>query len=193
MDASVYAVLLLLTGILLLVAEVFIPSGGIIMVLALTSLAGAGCCAWSAWHVTNPLYFWIFLASMAVLVPIVIGVAFYVWPHTPIGRRAILEAPAPADVASFVELEERLARLVGEQGEAVTMLNPAGIVRIHGERLHCQSEGTIIELGTIVRVTSVQGNRVTVRPARLESMPATDAAPPQRSQAKPPPLDFEVS
>lgn len=201
MDSSTWSVLLLLIGLLLLVAEVFIPSGGLISVLAVACLAGATWCAWNAWWVRSPGYFWGFLASMAVLLPVVVWAAFSIWPNTAIGRRAILEAPTPSEVASFVELEGRLSRLVGATGEAVTVLNPAGIVRIQGERVHCQSDGSvIIERGVSVKVISVKGNRVVVR---RWSAPESDAAPQAVAKlgpepvAKPdpphmPPLDFDL-
>lgn len=213
MDSSIWGVLLLLIGVLLLVAEVFIPSGGMISILAVTCLVGATWCAWSAWWIRSPIYFWTFLATMAMLLPTVVSVAFYIWPNTPIGRKAILEAPTQSEIASFVELEEKLARLVGATGEAVTLLNPAGIIRVNGQRVHCQSEGSIIEQGTMIKITSVQGNRVVVRPCPtgpahtglppVEETPASRGtagatAAPQgdvvvnREASHTPPLDFDL-
>src|SRR5262249_53188211 len=163
MDYSTWAFLLLAVGVTLLIAEVFIPSGGVISVLATLSFAGAVICAWQAWWGTSQASFWGFLAGMALLLPVVIVVAFLVWPNTPIGKRAILEAPAPHEVASFVEQEEKYRQMVGKIGETVTTLNPAGIVRIDGHRVHCQSEGMILDAGTRVRVISVRANSVVVR------------------------------
>lgn len=190
MDYSTWAFLLLAIGAMLLVAEVFIPSGGVITILATLSLVGAVVCAGNAWWSSNPAYFWGFLTSMALLLPVVIGVAFYIWPSTPLGKRAILEAPQPHEVASFVEQEERYGRMVGQSGETLTMLNPAGIVRIGGHRVHCQSEGSILEAGVRVRVISARGNRVLVRPIDDESAPSADAAP---GDASPEPLDFDLT
>src|SRR5712672_3138574 len=163
MDYSTWAFLLLAIGVTLLVAEVFIPSGGVISVLSTLSLVGALVCAWQAWWGTSQGSFWGFVSGMALLLPVVIVVAFYVWPNTPIGRRAILEAPAPHEVASFVEQEEMYRQMVGRTGRTVTTLNPGGIVRIDGHRVHCQSEGNILDAGTFVRVISARANRVVVR------------------------------
>src|SRR5690242_16604855 len=113
MDYSTWAFLLLAVGVTLLIAEVFIPSGGIISVLSTLSLLGAIFCAWQAWWSTSQGTFWGFLAGMALLLPVIIAGAFYVWPSTPIGKRAILEAPAPHEVASFVEQEEKHRQMVG--------------------------------------------------------------------------------
>src|SRR5213078_1535529 len=109
-------------------------------------------CAWFAWWSRSPGYFWTFVVSMSLLLPAAVCVAFYFWPSTPIGRRAILEAPTSEEVSAFGDLQEKYARMVGQIGETVTLLNPAGIIHIQGERVHCQSEGVIIEQQTPVRV-----------------------------------------
>jgi membrane-bound ClpP family serine protease len=83
--------------------------------------------------------------------------------------------------------------MVGRIGETVTTLNPSGIVRIDGHRLHCQSEGGILEAGTPVRVISARSNSVTVR--RID--PNAPGALLDKSPAAPPandePLDFDLA
>jgi membrane-bound ClpP family serine protease len=190
MDYSTWAFLLLAIGAMLLVGEVFIPSGGVITILAALSLIGAIVCAGNAWWGSSPGYFWGFVTGMAFFLPVVIGAAFYVWPSTPLGKRAILEAPAPHEVASFVEQEERYGRMVGKFGETLTMLNPAGIVRIDGHRVHCQSEGSILDAGVRVRVISAKGNRVIVREAGEEIAAPENSA---TSRAPSQPLDFDLT
>lgn len=163
MDSSTWAFLLLTIGVLLFVAEVFIPSGGAITMLALSCLIASIWCAWNAWWHSNPTMFWMFLALLLVATPAAVGGAFSVWQHTPLGRRAILQPPTPDEVAAFTELEQHLAELVGKVGDTVSPLNPAGIVKVEGERVQCQSEGMIIDIGCRVRVIAVQGSRVIVR------------------------------
>lgn len=193
MDASTWAILLLLIGMLLLVAEVFIPSGGAISVAAGLTLLGAVVAAFYAWWPKSPGAFWSFLASMAVLLPASLGVAFYFWPSTPIGRRAILEAPAPGEVEAFAELQEKFARMIGRIGETVTLLNPAGIILIDGQRVHCQSEGMILEPRTPVKVIAVQGNRVVVRLCTRDEQAAQEAANVVEKSPSNTPLDFDIS
>ncbi|HLJ11796.1 MAG TPA: NfeD family protein [Planctomycetaceae bacterium] len=193
MDYSIWAFLLLAVGVTLLVAEVFIPSGGVISVLSTLSLLGALVCAWHAWWSTSQATFWGFVGGTAFLLPVVVAVAFYIWPNTPLGRRAILEAPAPHEVASFVEQEEKHRQMVGKTGETVTALNPAGLARIDGHRVHCQSEGVILDAGTPIRVIAARANSVIVR--RLD--PNAPAAEPSsgslRRSADDQPLDFDLS
>lgn len=202
MDTSTWAVVLLLLGMLILIAEVFIPSGGLMTVAAVICLGGAITCAWMAWWESRPQYFWWFLSTMAVVLPSAVGIAFMIWPHTALGKQAILEGPRPEDVASFPELEAQFAKLPGRLGETLSVLNPAGIVRIDEQRIHCTSEGMIIDPGVVVRVLSVQGNRVVVRQAppgtelssdpesRLHSGAGRDQHVPPENDA---PLDFEIT
>lgn len=192
MDYSIWAILLLAVGVTLLIAEVFIPSGGIISILAALSLAGAVVCAYKAWWTTSPGYFWSFVSIMVLLLPIVLGGAFYIWPSTPLGKRAILEGPAPDEIAAFVEQEEKYSQMVGKLGETVTALNPAGIVRIEGQRVHCQSEGLIIDAGVTVRVVAARANGVIVRQAAGDSH-APAAEPPRSAADRDRPLDFDMS
>lgn len=190
MEYSTWALLLVAIGAVLLVAEVFIPSGGVIAVLAAASLVMAVYCAYHAWYAEHTAYFYLFLAGMVTMLPVGVGAAFYVWPNTSIGKRAILEGPAPDDVVPFQELEQRFTQMLGKTGETLTMLNPAGIARIDGRRVHCQSEGTIIDSGVPIRVISVTANRVVVRPhvPAPESSKSSPAGPP----GEPDPLDFDI-
>lgn len=192
MEYSTWAMLLLFIGLLLLVAEVFIPSGGAISVVAGVSLLAAIVCAFNAWWPQSRGLFWTYLASMAMLLPLAVAVAFYFWPSTPIGKRAILEAPAPEEVESFVELQEKFARMVGRIGETVTLLNPAGIVKIDGERFHCQSEGMILEPGAPARVIAVQGNRVVVRRCSAEELLEQQQLARAQDAAGNAPVDFDI-
>ncbi len=190
---STWAFILLAIGITLLIAEVFIPSGGIISVLSTLSLLGALVCAWQAWWDTSQLSFWSFVGGMAILLPATAIAAFYIWPSTPLGKRAILDAPAPHEVASFVEQEEKYRQMVGKIGETVTALNPAGIVRIDGQRVHCQSQGMILDPGIRVRVISARGNSVVVRQVDPNSQEMNAAA---SADPRPPadqPLDFDLT
>ncbi len=193
MEYSTWAFLLLAIGVVLLVAEVFIPSGGIIGILSAISFIGAIVFAWYAWWGTSQGAFWGFLLGISLLLPCLAVIAFYVWPNTPIGRRAFLEAPAPHEVVAFVEQEERHQKMVGKTGETVTTLNPAGIVRVDGQRVHCQSEGIILDAGTLVRVISARANSVVVRRIDPHAPPAQLGAAAEHHSAADQPLDFDLT
>lgn len=187
MDSSIWAIALLLATLVLLFLEVLIPSGGLIFCAAMVCLIGSIWAAWDAWWGSNSIYWWIYVASVCVLIPTSVGTAIYTWPYTPIGRKA--EPPSEEEVTPYLEEQRRLERLVGHVGEVITPLNPAGMVRVEGQRLHACSEGLLIPVGDTVRVLSVQGNRVVVR--KSEPLPHSDPESHGESSEGDAPLDFD--
>jgi membrane-bound serine protease (ClpP class) len=59
--------------------------------------------------------------------------------------------------------------IVGERGEAVTPLSPAGKVRVHGELWSAVTSGEKLPAGCTVTVESVSGLTLTVRMSELQS------------------------
>jgi len=194
MDPQIWAIVLLFVSLCLLFAEVLIPSGGLIFFLSLLFLGGALWSAWDAWWASNPVLWWLFLAGVIVLLPASVGAAIYVWPHTPIGR--MMEPPTEDEVTPYVEEQRRLEQLVGQYGETVTPLTPAGIARVSGQRVHCFSEGMIVGSGEKIKVLAVRGNRLLVRQVTPEDSPGSPtpelAAGDDRKDSDIPPLDFDL-
>jgi membrane-bound serine protease (ClpP class) len=159
---------LILLGLLLLIAEVFIPSGGVLFVLALVSLiAGITMIFFipesRGGGVTAGL---LTIAIVFVLVPLAVGIAFYYWPKTPFGKRFILAAPQSEEEQppqAFPERED-LLQLKGQVGRAVSPLRPSGIVVIQGRRVDAETEGVFVDVGCYVRVVDVRPSYVIVRP-----------------------------
>jgi membrane-bound serine protease (ClpP class) len=58
---------------------------------------------------------------------------------------------------------EQDAGLVGQTGEAFTILRPSGRARIGGKLVDVVAEGDFLDPGTPVEVVDVAGNRVIVR------------------------------
>lgn len=187
MDSNaVFAILLLIAGIGILTAEVFVPSGGLLGVITFFTLIVSIVFAYRAWGTSNPNLFWAFCASLLVLVPTALGSAFYVLPRTPMGKRVLLEAPTTEQVTPFVEENRRLMELVGQFGKAVSPLAPGGLVSIRGERIHAFSEGLIVEPGQSVEVIEVRGARLLVRPGEPPAQTSSAGAEPSSR------LDFEI-
>ena len=162
MNYEFYAVLLAIVGIGLLVAEIFIPSGGLILIAAvLTFLASI----WFAWEAPSEtrVFFWSFLGALVLLVPAALICGFYYFPRTEYGRRILLEAQSLEELTPFAEEEAFLTQLIGRTGKTITLMNPGGLVLVENERLHCESQGMLIEPNTDITVIDVKGNRVVVR------------------------------
>jgi membrane-bound ClpP family serine protease len=155
---------LLATALLLVVVEVFVPSGGLISLLSLgCAIAGIVCLFQisTAWGIAGIL-------SVLVLAPLALGFALKIWPSTPIGRRLILGDRSEEEIAQekLREMRERdlVKALVGTEGLALTDLRPVGTVQVGGKRYEALAEGKIVPAGTRVRITAAQDNQIRVRP-----------------------------
>ena len=180
MEYQHYAALLAIVGLGLLVAEIFIPSGGLILITAVLSFIASIWFAWEAWNETLA-YFWSFLGALVLIIPAALIGALYYFPRTEFGRRILLEAQSLDELTPFAEEEAFLSQLIGRIGTTITLLNPSGMVLVDHERLHCESRGMLIEADTDVEVIAVKGNRlvVSIQTQRQDSEGDQDA--PNRS------------
>lgn len=154
---------LLAAGILLVVVEVFIPSGGLIAVAAAgCAIAGVYCLfrVGTTWGLAG-------IGAVLVLGPASFGFALRIWPHTPIGRKMLMgevtEEQLEAQRAEEERQREQFRAMVGAEGVALTPLRPIGAVRIGSEKFEALAETTIIEAGQKVRVVAAQDNQLKVR------------------------------
>lgn len=162
MDNLTIGFILVGVALVLLVAELFLTTGGVLMVAAgIADLIGLS----MIFIYGDPYIGFTTLAAEAVILPLFAALAFYVWPNTPMGRRMILRAQSHGDdtLAATPAIQE-LEQLRGRVGKAVSVLRPAGVVEFDGRRVDCLSEGILIEPETWVRCVDVKTNRVFVRP-----------------------------
>lgn len=171
MNELIWSLLLLLLGLGLLVLEAFVPSGGVLGVLCVLSIAASISVAFmGGWHIGL-----LMLVLTMAIVPLVLAIGIKWWPRTPIGRAVVLEPPnGDEDVLPDDEVYRKWKSLIGRRGVAKTKLLPSGAVIIDGETFDAFSEGMAIEPGQTVRVTAMRTNRIVVR---LEEGPLTKAAP----------------
>ncbi|MBL8964094.1 MAG: hypothetical protein KF787_10010 [Phycisphaeraceae bacterium] len=160
----VWGVSLLAVAALLLVIEIFVPSGGLIGTLSIASAIAGIICLWrhdTVWGAAGTL-------GTMVAGPIIFFQGLKIWRHTPLGRRMVGELPEEVQQARRDE-EARQARellaLVGAEGEAITDLRPVGVVRIKGKRYDALSETYLIPAGSRVRVVLAEPNQIKVRQA----------------------------
>lgn len=155
-------VLLLGLGLLLIVAEVLIPSMGILGVAAAACILGALVWAFTVDAVLGMQV----LVAVALAVPAVVLFAFRILPHSPLGRKLI------AGGFSFEDGEATDRRdrgLLGQVGTVEAPLRPAGTARLAGRRVDVMSRGELIESGTTVKVIEVRANRVVVARHQAEA------------------------
>ncbi len=160
MTPLTWAVLLLSIGLLLVVVEMFIPSGGALGFLSAGSIIASIVMAFrhSAAAGTG------FMALAVFGTPLLMAIGFKVWPRTPMGRRILLEVPRPDDVLPDDDLRRQLKDLVGKRGRAKTLMLPGGPVEIEGRTFDAVSQGQPVEQGAAVKVVEIRGTRIVVRP-----------------------------
>lgn len=153
---------LLALSILLIVLEAFVPSGGIIgAAAAICAVAGVV----ALFRVSNT---WGFAGLLTV---IVLGPMAFLWglkmlPVTPMGRKLL--GPSAGEIARASldrdkpRLDARLA-LMDAEGVAVTDLRTVGVVEIDGVRHDAKAEVGVIDRGTPIKVTGVDGMQIRVR------------------------------
>src|SRR5207244_411546 len=95
MSPLAWSILLMLFGLALVALEVFVPSGGILGFLSLGSLLAS---IFLAFYYYGPDVGFVFVLVAAVGLPSVLIVAFKWWPHTPMGKRLLLDLPRSDDV-----------------------------------------------------------------------------------------------
>ena len=155
------AVLIILyaVSVLILVAEIFIPSHGLLSVTGVGFLVAAIVKTFSYGGREAGI---IAILACLVFLPAFAGVAIKYWRYTPIGRRISPPNPVLTSADAGVPVEE-LTRLIGQTGSAVTTLRPVGICEFNGKRVSCVAEFGMVEHGTIVEAVRVSGSNLAVQ------------------------------
>jgi len=153
----VAAIALTCVALMLFFAEIFIPSFGLISLVALGCMAGSVALAFQAGAGVG----YLFIVLNVLAIPIVVVIAFKLLPRSPLVLSRTLDGEKPRGPA--VESDQEL---VGKEGVAETDLRPAGKARIDGRRVDVLTAGEYVEPGTRVKVIRVEGARVFVKTAR---------------------------
>jgi membrane-bound serine protease (ClpP class) len=143
----------LITGLMLIGAEVFVP-GGVVGFIGGMSLLGAVVTGFIAF----PGYGGFIAAGIVLLVGVVVGLWIKYFPRSPVGKKMTVTQ----DLATFRAGQDDLAQLRGKEGEALSELRPAGFAMIDGRRIDVVTQGEMILKGAKVSVVDVDGNRVVV-------------------------------
>lgn len=149
--------ILLLVGLFLVGAEIFVP-GAVLGVIGGLALLAAIALAFS---IFTP--YTAFMIAIGVIV--LLGICLVLWirlfPRTAIGRSLTLSKEVRTSGTP-----EDLYDLLNHEGIAESALRPGGIAKLAGRRVDVVAEGAWIQAGTPVRVIEVEGNRVVVREVR---------------------------
>ncbi len=154
---------LLISGVLLLGIEIFLP-GGIVGAIGLLAAVGAMLLGFTVFSWRGGL-----LSAALIIIGIGLFVALLlkVFPGTRMGRRLTLEADGRQVKSGNAAMKD----LVGAEGVALSILRPSGMAVIQGRRRDVMAEGAWIDPGTPVRVVGVHGNTLMVRPLAPPTAP----------------------
>jgi membrane-bound serine protease (ClpP class) len=154
--AGYETIILFVIGILLLVAELFLP-GGLIGILGFAAILGS-----------------FFLASenvihmgISVLIAIIISIVASIFMIKVLGRKMsifkkIILNDSTNTEQGYVSNVNRVD-LLDKQGVTLTQLRPAGKIKIEDEIIDAVSEGAFIQKDQEVKVIKVEGSRIVVR------------------------------
>src|SRR5262245_53200129 len=130
MEPLTVAYLLIVLGLALLVAEVFVPSGGLLFVGSTLAIIAGVAMAFMYGDTSTGM---LTLLVVFVAGPLLAAAALYYWPRTPMARRFILPDQDATLAQMPVNLE--LEQLRGRFGRAISDLRPAGAAEFDGRRI----------------------------------------------------------
>ncbi len=148
-------VLCLITGVGLLVVEVFVPGFGLPGISGIVLLVVGIGLTWNAYGPVAGLAVTLIALALA-------GISISISVKSAATGRLSRSALILNEVTHSVDHEEAEA-LTGKEGVTDTVLNPVGIAEFDGVRLNVVSEGSYLEKGAKVRVQQVEGSKIIVR------------------------------
>jgi membrane-bound ClpP family serine protease len=159
MNDLFFAYALIVIGLLLMAAELFLPTGGIVFVLGVAGSIAGIAIAFNRSSTQGVVS----LIVVVVLVPIVGPILMHYWPRTSIGKRFLLSGPEEDATIAQMPVHLELEALRGRYGKTLSPLRPSGVADFDGRRVDVLTEGTMIEAGQWVKVLDVKAGRVIVR------------------------------
>lgn len=144
-------ILLIIIGILLLIAEIFIPSFGV--------TGGIGIVAILAGVImtTNTVAEGVVMFLVVLLLAIVLmylAYKFIASKKSPLIQKALLNEEI---------LKSDLSLLVGKSGTAITALRPTGKGDFNGLELDVLTKGGFIQKGSNIMISEVEGKKIFVK------------------------------
>ena len=140
-------------GLLAILAEMFLPTAGVLGAAGLGSIIASIVVVYRRFgSLAGSLY----LAAVAVLIPVLIALYFKFFPHSPMGRWLMIRKGPGAEPGPYGEL-------AGREGRTLTVLRPVGLVMIGDRKYSAVSGGEFIERDRQVKVLKVEGSRILVR------------------------------
>lgn len=153
---EVIPVILILLGIGLLVAEIFIPSFGVTGLLGIISIIGG--VVMTAETVSQGIVMFLVILVI-VLILMYIAYKYVVSKKSPLILKDSLNEESIVDDLMF---------FLGKKGVALTILRPAGKGDFDGVRLDVMTEGDFIKKNSEIVVSRIEGKKIFVKEIQME-------------------------
>ncbi len=151
-------IILYLVGAAVLVAEIFLPSHG---VLSVAGLGFLGAAIYLTFRQSSSAGYVAIIAVVALL-PTMAILAVKYWHRTPVGKRIAPPNPTLTEDDTSVRLEQ-LRPFVGQIGRSLTPLRPVGTCEFNGRRVECVAEMGMVDRDVTVKCVGIQGRALAVR------------------------------
>jgi membrane-bound ClpP family serine protease len=170
MDPLSWALILLAAGFFVIFLELFIPSAGVLGIVAAVCLISGIVLGFMHSAMTGLTM----MAGVLFSLPIMFAAMVKIWPHTPIGKRILIGPQAREDVVPTGDYYDEIQSLIGRLGVAKTKMLPSGIVIIDGKKYDALTDGLPVESGDTIKVAAIKGNRVIV--SKFDGDPSDDGS-----------------
>ncbi len=154
MKVYILPVLLQIIGALVIIVEIFIPSLGVLSIIALAVLFYSLYIVFTTISTTAGI---VFTGLDIIFVPVVIVLGIKILANSPLSLKRELSKQN-----GVVSQKEKLETYINVKGIAVTDLRPAGMASINSKRVDVVTDGEYIDADTPVVVIGVSGNRIIV-------------------------------
>ncbi len=151
----IFPIILQLIGIGIIMAEILIPSGGI---LALLAIALFGYSLYSVFTTVSSSMGFGFVLADLIIIPIIVILGFKTLAKSSVTLKKKLSSEQGVNVQ-----EKALNQYIGMEGIAVTDLRPSGIAVIAKERLDVVTDGKYLAKDSPLIVVAVTGNQIIVK------------------------------
>lgn len=176
------AILLYVAALTVAGIDLFVPSGGMLIIFASLAAIGSILFGFRASASAGMLMLTLVLGT----IPVFVFTAVKIWPHTPLGRRVILGLPSQRPESSESAVES-LSSFLGKVLLAETALMPMGQLRVGYRRFSALAESGFIEAGGHVEVIAIRERTLIVRPTSKPlsgQSPQTSIDAPQQPSEK---------
>lgn len=148
-------IILQVVGVIVIIAEIILPSGGLLSVLA----AGIfGYSLYIVFHDVSTSVGFFFVTADTILIPILVIVGLKLLAKSPVTLRKTLSREDGVTSQS-----SELDKYIGMEGTAITDLRPSGTAIINEKRVDVVSRGEYLDKDSEIVVSTITGNQIIVR------------------------------